>query len=101
MGMPTQSPTGARMVWRNAPTRSVNVGGTSFAYRQLGPETGAPVIFLNHLAAELDRWDPRHRREAPRHRLRQPGDRRVGRQDARVNRGDGPGRCGLHKGARS
>jgi len=28
-------------------------------YRQLGPDTGVPVIFLNHLAAELDRWDPR------------------------------------------
>ena len=23
------------------------------------PDTGVPVIFLNHLAAELDRWDPR------------------------------------------
>ena len=22
-------------------------------------DTGVPVIFLNHLAAELDRWDPR------------------------------------------
>ena len=59
MGMPTQSPTGARMAWRNVPTHTVNVGGTSFAYRQLGPETGVPVIFLNHLAVELDRWDPR------------------------------------------
>ena len=40
-------------------TRSVDVGGTKFVYRQLGPDTGIPVIFLNHLAAELDRWDPR------------------------------------------
>ena len=45
--------------WKNAPTRSVDVGGTEFAYRELGPDTGVPVIFLNHLAAELDRWDPR------------------------------------------
>jgi pimeloyl-ACP methyl ester carboxylesterase len=45
--------------WEYAPTRAVNVGGTKFAYRALGPETGVPVIFLNHLAAELDRWDPR------------------------------------------
>ena len=22
-------------------------------------DTGVPVIFLNHLAAEVDRWDPR------------------------------------------
>jgi pimeloyl-ACP methyl ester carboxylesterase len=47
------------MLWRNAPTKSVDVGGTKFVYRQLGPETAVPVIFLNHLAAELDRWDPR------------------------------------------
>jgi len=45
--------------WKDAPTRFVDVGGTKFAYRELGPATGVPVIFLNHLAAELDRWDPR------------------------------------------
>jgi len=47
------------MTWKDAPTRSVDAGGTRFAYRELGPDTGTPVIFLNHLAAELDRWDPR------------------------------------------
>ena len=46
-------------MWRNAPTKGVDVDGTRFVYRQLGPDTGVPVIFLNHLAAELDRWDPR------------------------------------------
>ena len=45
--------------WKYAPTRKIDVGDTKFAYRELGPETGVPVIFLNHLAAELDRWDPR------------------------------------------
>jgi len=45
--------------WKNAPTRTVKVGGVKFAYRELGPDSGVPVIFLNHLAAELDRWDPR------------------------------------------
>jgi len=45
--------------WKAAPTKAIDVGGTKFAYRELGPETGIPVIFLNHLAAELDRWDPR------------------------------------------
>ncbi|MEO6114339.1 MAG: alpha/beta hydrolase [Sphingomicrobium sp.] len=45
--------------WKGARTKSVDVGGTKFAYRELGPDTGIPVIFLNHLAAELDRWDPR------------------------------------------
>ncbi|SDI17071.1 Pimeloyl-ACP methyl ester carboxylesterase [Actinokineospora alba] len=40
-------------------TRTVDVGGTPFAYRDLGPRTGVPVVFLNHLAAVLDNWDPR------------------------------------------
>ena len=59
MSTSRHSQPGSSIVWRNAPTTSVNVGGTKFAYRQLGPDTGVPVIFLNHLAAELDRWDPR------------------------------------------
>ena len=42
-----------------ASTRTVSVGGVDFAYRQLGPKTGVPVIFLTHLAAVLDNWDPR------------------------------------------
>jgi pimeloyl-ACP methyl ester carboxylesterase len=45
--------------WNDAPTKKIDVDGTKFAYRELGPDTGIPVIFLNHLAAELDRWDPR------------------------------------------
>src|SRR5438552_1253845 len=45
--------------YKNAPTKSVSVGGTRFVYRDLGIDTGVPVIFLNHLAANLDNWDPR------------------------------------------
>ncbi|QFU91814.1 alpha/beta fold hydrolase [Amycolatopsis sp. YIM 10] len=45
--------------YRNTPTKTIDVGGTTFAYRQLGPDTGTPVIFLNHLSAVLDNWDPR------------------------------------------
>jgi pimeloyl-ACP methyl ester carboxylesterase len=44
---------------QDAPTQTVEVGGTRFAYRDLGPRTETPVIFLNHLAAVLDNWDPR------------------------------------------
>ena len=57
MSTPQQSQT--RSLWTNAPTMSVDVSGTKFVYRQLGADGGVPVIFLNHLAAELDRWDPR------------------------------------------
>ena len=59
VNMPQQSHPESSIAWRNAPTKGVDVGGTTFVYRQLGPDTGVPVIFLNHLAAELDRWDPR------------------------------------------
>ncbi|MFI7708414.1 alpha/beta fold hydrolase [Nonomuraea sp. NPDC049480] len=45
--------------YRHAPTQTLDVGGTSFAYRQLGAHTGVPVIFLNHLTGVLDNWDPR------------------------------------------
>jgi pimeloyl-ACP methyl ester carboxylesterase len=30
-----------------------------FAYRELGQEADIPVVFLTHLAANLDNWDPR------------------------------------------
>src|SRR5206468_996637 len=45
--------------YKNAPTRTVSAGGVDFAYRELGPKGGVPVIFLVHLAGNLDNWDPR------------------------------------------
>jgi pimeloyl-ACP methyl ester carboxylesterase len=45
--------------YKNAPTRTVSAGGVDFAYRELGPATGVPVVFATHLAAVLDNWDPR------------------------------------------
>jgi pimeloyl-ACP methyl ester carboxylesterase len=45
--------------WKSAPTRTIDAGGVTFAYRQLGPSTGVPVVFLTHLGAVLDNWDPR------------------------------------------
>ena len=55
------APTGAVLntTWQNAPTHTINAGGVEFAYRELGPRTGVPVVFLTHLAAVLDNWDPR------------------------------------------
>jgi pimeloyl-ACP methyl ester carboxylesterase len=47
------------MNWRTAPTRTINVDGTPFAYRELGPRTGVPLVFLHHFTAVLDDWDPR------------------------------------------
>ncbi|WP_308340614.1 MULTISPECIES: alpha/beta hydrolase [unclassified Streptomyces] len=37
----------------------MSVQGVNFAYRQLGPDDGVPLILLNHLSAVLDNWDPR------------------------------------------
>src|SRR5213083_3798644 len=45
--------------YKDAPTRTVSAGGVDFAYRELGPKVGVPVIFLVHLAGNLDNWDPR------------------------------------------
>ena len=59
MSIHQQTRPGPSIAWKDAPTKGINVGGTKLVYRQLGPDTGVPVIFLNHLAAELDRWDPR------------------------------------------
>ncbi|CAN7200100.1 MULTISPECIES: alpha/beta fold hydrolase [unclassified Variovorax] len=46
--------------WTNVPTKSISAGGVNFAYRELGKQNGGtPVVFLVHLAAVLDNWDPR------------------------------------------
>jgi pimeloyl-ACP methyl ester carboxylesterase len=56
-----QEPTEATLkaTWTNTPTQTINAGGVQFAYRELGPSAGVPVVFLTHLAAVLDNWDPR------------------------------------------
>lgn len=42
-----------------APNLSVNVGGTDFIYRDVGPRGGVPLVMLNHWGAVLDNFDPR------------------------------------------
>jgi pimeloyl-ACP methyl ester carboxylesterase len=41
-----------------AVTKTVTVEGTPFAYREVGPTVGPPVVFLHHFTAVLDDWDP-------------------------------------------
>jgi len=43
----------------DAVNRSINVAGTAFAYRDLGPRGGVPLILFNHWGAVLDNFDPR------------------------------------------
>ncbi|MET0910432.1 MAG: alpha/beta hydrolase [Ilumatobacteraceae bacterium] len=45
--------------YAKAPARTIDAGGVRYAYRELGPKGGIPVIFFVHLAATLDNWDPR------------------------------------------
>ncbi|WP_040840124.1 alpha/beta fold hydrolase [Nocardia brevicatena] len=54
-----QHPNGIVKSYRNAPTRTIEAGGITFAYRELGPRGDIPVVFFVHLAGNLDNWDPR------------------------------------------
>ncbi|MDA1361376.1 alpha/beta hydrolase [Glycomyces luteolus] len=54
--------------YAQAPARTVTAGGVDYAYRELGPKGGIPVVFFVHLAATLDNWDPRIVDPIARHR---------------------------------
>jgi pimeloyl-ACP methyl ester carboxylesterase len=47
------------MTASNAPTKKLDVAKQSFAYRSFGKSNTKPLVLLNHLAANLDNWDPR------------------------------------------
>jgi len=57
MNMTSQEPLITR--YALVPTRTIAADGVAYAYRELGPKGGIPVVFLVHLAATLDNWDPR------------------------------------------
>ena len=40
--------------YAKAPTKALTTGDTTYAYRELGPKGGIPVVFFVHLAATLD-----------------------------------------------
>src|SRR6202022_1914806 len=45
--------------YADALTKTVDVNGTSFTYRETGQKNDIPVVLLHHLTAVLDDWDPR------------------------------------------
>jgi pimeloyl-ACP methyl ester carboxylesterase len=45
--------------YADAPAHTVTTPGATYAYRELGPKGGIPVVFFVHLAATMDNWDPR------------------------------------------
>lgn len=54
-----QDTSNSAAAWKTVITRTNSADGVDFAYRELGPDIGTPVVFLPHLAAVLDNWDPR------------------------------------------
>jgi pimeloyl-ACP methyl ester carboxylesterase len=56
----TESDSGSQDIatLETAPTRYVEGGGIRFAYRQLGPSTGTPLVLLQHFSGNIDAWDP-------------------------------------------
>jgi len=47
------------MAFEKVATKSIDVNGTTFVFREIGKKGGVPVVFLHHLTAVLDDWDPR------------------------------------------
>lgn len=45
--------------YSDAANKFISVGGIRFAYRELGPRGGVPLVLLNHWGAVLDNFDPR------------------------------------------
>lgn len=55
-----QTTSGPSHTWKTVPTQTITAAGVDFTYRELGKQNGGtPVVFLVHLAAVLDNWDPR------------------------------------------
>ena len=50
---------GSGVGYIDAPNQSLSAAGAVFAYRDLGPRGGVPLIILNHWGAVLDNFDPR------------------------------------------
>lgn len=57
--MTTSNTKEANYTYATVPTQFVEANGIKFAYRSYGKEVGIPVIYFNHLTANLDNCDPR------------------------------------------
>jgi pimeloyl-ACP methyl ester carboxylesterase len=45
-------------MFNDAPTKTIQVDGTDFAYRVIGDAGGPPIVLLHHFTGVLDDWDP-------------------------------------------
>jgi hypothetical protein len=50
----------ANYSYATVPTKFVDASGIKFAYRSYGKEGDIPVIYFNHLTANLDNCDPKN-----------------------------------------
>ena len=57
--MTTSNSQSVNYTYATVPTRFVEANGIKFAYRSYGKEGDIPVIYFNHLTANLDNCDPR------------------------------------------
>lgn len=57
--MTTTNAQNAHYTYATVPTKFVEANGIKFAYRSYGKEGDIPVIYFNHLTANLDNCDPR------------------------------------------
>jgi pimeloyl-ACP methyl ester carboxylesterase len=55
---PANNHTGASTPFSNAANQSIMVNGVRFAYRDIGPAIGVPLVLFNHWGAVLDNFDP-------------------------------------------
>ncbi|HEY2503163.1 MAG TPA: alpha/beta hydrolase, partial [Mycobacterium sp.] len=39
------------LTWKDTPTKTIDVNGVPFAYRELGADGEVPVVFLHHFTA--------------------------------------------------
>lgn len=51
--------TNSNYTYATVPTQFIEANGIKFAYRSYGKSGGLPIIYFNHLAANLDNCDPR------------------------------------------
>ncbi len=59
LNMTTSNAQGGNYTYATVPTQFVEANGIKFAYRSYGKEGDIPVVYFNHLTADLDNCDPR------------------------------------------
>ncbi|MEQ1734191.1 MAG: alpha/beta hydrolase [Bacteroidia bacterium] len=59
LNMKTSNAQSASNTYATVPTQFVEANGIKFAYRSYGKQGDIPVIYFNHLTANLDNCDPR------------------------------------------